>query len=112
MNTLRNYYIGFTLSLALTLLAATFVAGAFSLSPRAIAAVVVVLALLQFGAQLYFFLHIGREDKPYKDTAALLFTLVVIGIVVGGTLWIMTHLTHAMPTRFESDVISPQTQRD
>jgi cytochrome o ubiquinol oxidase subunit IV len=112
MNTLRNYYLGFSLSLALTLLAATVATGALPLSRTAIVASVVVFALLQFAAQLYFFLHIGREERPYKNTAALLFTIVVIGIVVGGTLWIMTHLTHAMPTRFEGGVVSPQTQRD
>jgi len=120
MKTLHAYILGFNLSLALTLLAFALAgehvrtAHEFPTHGTAVLALV-ALALLQLLVQLIFFLHLGQEQKPRWNLAFFAFALIVIGILVGGTLWIMYNLGHGqMPTReiFIDGEISPQTQND
>jgi cytochrome o ubiquinol oxidase operon protein cyoD len=44
---------------------------------------------------------LGRESKPRWKFIFLLFALLVVGIVVGGSLWIMNNLNYHM-------MLSPQ----
>jgi len=113
--TLYRYILGYTLSLALT------VAGPLLLwlhealhhqlptHPELIAAFV-AFALCQLAVQLIFFMHLGQGKKV--ETVVFAFTLVIVFILVGGTLWIMHNLQsqHAMPELFEHDIIAPQYQ--
>jgi cytochrome o ubiquinol oxidase subunit IV len=92
---LRAYIVGFVLSLALTLLAYSL-ATSNSLPQQQFAAFVAFLALLQFIIQIYCFMHLGRQS----DSRARLFMLgcavLIIGILVGGSLWIMFSLNGRM----------------
>jgi cytochrome o ubiquinol oxidase operon protein cyoD len=76
-----------------------------------LAAGILVLAIMQLLVQLVFFLHIGRESKR-RDIAALAFALTLIGIVVGGSLWIMANLTHTEAVPFYDSAITPQASTD
>lgn len=51
-------------------------------------------AITQALIQLVFFLHLGMESKPHWFTITFLFAVLVIIIIVGGSLWIMTHLNY------------------
>lgn len=55
-----------------------------------------VLALAQFLAQLYFFLHLGRETKPRWKLLVLGFMILVVLIIVVGSIWIMYNLNYRM----------------
>ncbi len=55
---------------------------------------VVSFCTLQALIQLFFFLHVGLESKPHWPTITFLFTLLVIFIVIGGSLWIMNNLNY------------------
>ena len=55
-----------------------------------------VFAVLQLLTQLIFFLHLGDERKPRLQGMALVFMVLVVGIVVIGSLWIMEHLNYHM----------------
>ena len=76
-----SYIVGFFLSLVLTL-------GAFLF--------IIVLAFVQLGVQLLFFLHLGREKKPWYNAFFLIITSGMIFIVIVGSLWIMHHLNYNM----------------
>ena len=113
---IRTYLIGFGLSIVLTLVA--FGLGqihlwtdhVFPTHEMAVPALI-VLALSQLVVQLFFFLHVGKEKGPRWNLMALLFALIVVVILVGGTLWIMNHLSHEqMHEPFESGIITPQTE--
>lgn len=117
MKTLHLYFFGFGLSLFLTLLAF----GLADLHLRAdhafpphgaMMALLSVLAAVQIFAQLIFFLHAADEPRPRFNLMALCFTLVVVSIVIGGTLWIMDNLahTHEVLEKPFDGVVSPQTQ--
>ncbi len=85
-----SYTLGFVLSIALTLFA-FWVAplfGAFTYS------VFIAAALAQLFVQLFFFLHFGRGADAGKNITIAVFTVVIIGIVVIGTIWIMNNLAH------------------
>jgi len=57
------------------------------------------LATVQAIVQLVFFLHLGLESKPHWYLITFIFTVLIIVIVVGGTLWIMKNLSYnLMPT--------------
>lgn len=108
---IRAYAFGFVLSLLLTLasflLAPTL--GAFALP------VLVFAALLQLFVQVYFFLQVGRGKMAGSYTLLLTFAAVIIGILVGGSLWIMANLRHQhlMPTMqdlYEHGVVAPQNE--
>lgn len=85
---IASYTLGFLLSVLLTF-------GSFlvapSLGPFALFAIVSA-ALVQLFLQLVFFLHLGHEQGPQWNLGILVFTAIIIGILMGGTLWIMTNL--------------------
>ena len=90
---LRSYLIGFALALILTLLPFGLVMFSrddfphdFVLGALSLAAVVQVLV------HLHFFLHLDRSLDQRWNSLALLFTVLIIGIMLGGTLWIMFDL--------------------
>ncbi len=112
--TFLSYTIGFVLSIVLTLAAYVPVAS-HMLSGNLLVGWIILLALIQFFIQLFFFLHIGKGKSARWNIAAISFTLIIITIVVGGSLWIMHHLNNNMMPRMESGAsndYSPQTMRD
>lgn len=106
---MRNYLFGLIASLALTgasfLVVVAHLINNHEVPSHAMAAMaLVVFALLQFFAQSYYFLHLGERKNAF-NLQLFAFALVVVAIVVGGTLWIMTHLSHGQPqTPFEGEV--------
>lgn len=91
----RNYAIGFISSVFLTFFAYIIVVGHMFDTSMAIA-IIMGLAVIQLIVQLVFFLHLGQESKPRWNIAALLFMLLVVAIIVGGSLWIMNNLNYNM----------------
>ena len=112
MNTLTDYILGYVLSLLITLFGAVllghhvFIAEHAYPSHTLLAVVFVGLALFQLVVQLVFFLHIGKGEKGRTNLPVLAFTLIIVCILVGGTLWIMANLDHNMNTmpEFTEDV--------
>jgi len=112
---IRAYTIGFVLSILLTLVS-------FLLAPNLgffAIPLLVAAALLQLFVQLRFFLHIGQRGVDgVSGSYTLLLTLaaVIIGILVGGTLWIMANLQRShmhMPTLqdlYAHGVMAPQNE--
>lgn len=55
---------------------------------------VMALAAAQVFIQLLTFLNLGIERKPRWGMMTALFTLMVIVIIFGGTLWIMKNINY------------------
>jgi cytochrome o ubiquinol oxidase operon protein cyoD len=87
----RSYLSAYLLSLVLT--AVPFVLVMTSALPRALgAAVITVFALGQITVHLLFFLHLNRaSEEPFKLTI-FWYTLIILAILVGASIWIMHHL--------------------
>ena len=89
--TFKGYIIGFCLSLLFTLISFSLVV--YEVLPRhTLLYTLPLLALIQAGIQLYFFLHLGKEEKPQWESLIFYFMVLVLLIIVLGSLWIMYDL--------------------
>jgi cytochrome o ubiquinol oxidase operon protein cyoD len=90
---LQSYVTGAVLALALTL--APFALAMGGASGTSAVAGIFGLAAIQIVVHVVFFLHLGRSDQRW-NLAVLVFTVLIVGIVVGGSYWVMYHLDHNM----------------
>ena len=93
--TAKPYLIGIVLALILTVIPFGLVA-AGALPRQTTLVAIAVLAIVQILVHLRFFLHIDFKSTPRENLMALAFAVVLIGIMVGGSLWIMFDLYHRM----------------
>lgn len=87
----KSYLIGFILSIILTVIPFAMVMNGTA-SHSTILAVVVGMAVIQVIVHLVYFLHMNTSSEERWNLLALLFTAMIIGIVVVGSLWIMYNL--------------------
>jgi cytochrome o ubiquinol oxidase operon protein cyoD len=57
---------------------------------------IIVLAIAQMGVHLVFFLHITTGPDNTNNVLALAFGVMVVFLLVGGSIWIMNHMSHNM----------------
>lgn len=92
--------IGFVASFALMVAAYRIVMHGH-LTGETLLCTIIGLGALQVFLQLIFFFHLGLESKPHWNTITLLFTILVVLIIFGGTLWIMNHLDYNLMPKME-----------
>lgn len=96
---LRGYLIGFGLSVVLTAIPFWLVMSGVIDSKQATAIVIMVFAVVQIVVHMIFFLHMDARSEGGWSMMALIFTLIVVGIAMSGSLWVMFHLNaNMMPT--------------
>lgn len=87
----RGYLTGFGLALLLTLAPfALVVWGDFNSLTTLI--ILGVCGLAQFVVQLRFFLHIDLYRQKREDLQLILFSILLLVIMAGGTIWIIGNL--------------------
>ncbi len=101
--TTKSYVIGFILSLIFTFIPYYLVVEKV-VSGSALLGTILAFAVLQMVIQVVFFLHLGREKKPYWQRSFLLATIGGITVVVGGSIWIMGHLHYNMTPVTPDDI--------
>ncbi len=85
---LRSYTLGFILSLLLTVIPFGLVMeGLYPVSTTL--ALIVAAAVLQIVVQMHFFLHLDTSSSQRWNVMVLIYTLIIIAFLVGGSLWIM-----------------------
>ena len=94
--TLRGYLIGFVLSVILTAVAFYYVMSGALQDNGVTALVITALAGVQIVVHMVFFLHMSPKAEGGWSLMALIFTLIILAIVIGGSLWVMYHLNHNM----------------
>ncbi|AWZ01355.1 cytochrome bo(3) ubiquinol oxidase subunit 4 [Rhodobiaceae bacterium] len=92
---LRQYLIGFALSLALTVVAFGLVAWG-GLAFKTALATIGALAIIQIIVQFRYFLHIDLSAQKREDLHLVLFTILLLTIMAAGTIWIMSNLAVRM----------------
>ena len=87
-----NYMIGLALATGLTF-GSFWVASAPSiLYTPGLTMALAALAIAQMGVHLAFFLHITTGSDNINNVLALAFGVMIVGLVIGGSLWIMSHM--------------------
>lgn len=90
---LLTYATGFVLAAALTVGSFVLVRTNLIWGPGIIMALV-ALAIAQIGVHLVVFLHLTTAPDNTNNALALAFGVLIVTLVVGGSLWIMAHLSH------------------
>ena len=95
---LRGYLIGYAAASILTI-GAFAAARTDALTPASVIAAITVLAIGQMLVHLIFFLHISTTPNQRTNILAFAVTMLIVVLIVGGSLWIMSHLqSNMMPT--------------
>jgi cytochrome o ubiquinol oxidase subunit IV len=99
----KSYLAGFVLSAILTAipfaLVMTHAASAAILIPA-----VVGIGVIQIAVHLVYFLHMNTRSSQLWNNAAFAFAVIIVGILVIGSLWIMYHLNmNMMPGMMPAD---------
>ena len=93
--TLPLYLTGFVLAIVLTLIPFGLVATGW-LPAGWTMGVVIVAAIIQIFVHLYFFLHLDATNDQHWNLMSTLFTVLIMLILVGGSLWIMFSVHYRM----------------
>jgi cytochrome o ubiquinol oxidase subunit IV len=104
----RNYLTGLALAAALTAGSFWVASGTSLIYTPGVPMALAALAIAQMGVHLAFFLHITSGPDNTNNALALAFGVLIVGIVIAGSLWIMYHLNGnmAMP----ADMLDMQRQ--
>jgi cytochrome o ubiquinol oxidase subunit IV len=90
-----SYLTGFVFALILTAVPfALAMSGA--LSPSATLAVICAAGSVQILVHLHYFLHLDASSAARWNVLALIFSLAIMILFVGGAIWIMHNLYHRM----------------
>ncbi len=88
-----TYVAGFGLAAILTV-ASFLTVGSGAIYGPAIPVALIALAIAQMGVHLVFFLHVTSGPDNTNNVLALAFGVLIVGLVLVGSIWIMAHLDH------------------
>ena len=89
------YLTGFGLSVVLTAVPFLLVMQ-HRLQAPVLTGLIVASAVMQIGVQLVFFLHLNGSSAQRWNLLALVYTLILLVMLVGLSVWIMAHLNYNM----------------
>ena len=92
---MRPYVIGFSLSILLTGLAFWPVMSG-TVSRPVVLPGIIIMAVIQILVHLHYFLHLDSSSTARWNVLALLLTLLIMFLFVGGSIWIMYNLNYRM----------------
>ena len=101
---IRNYLIGLGLAAVLTIASFWVVSGTPLLYAPGIPMALAALAIAQMGVHLVFFLHLTTGPDNMNNSLALALGVLIVGIVIAGSLWIMYHMNMNMGIMPASDM--------
>ena len=90
---LPTYILGLSLAILLTI-ASFWVAKTHLIYDPGIPMALATLAVAQMGIHLVFFLHLTTAPDNTNNILALAFGMLIVGLVIFGSVWIMAHLNN------------------
>jgi cytochrome o ubiquinol oxidase operon protein cyoD len=103
---LRDYAIGFVLSVILTAIPFWLVMAKVFDKSSTTAAVILAFAAVQVVVHMVYFLHMNGKAEGGWSLLATMFTLVLLIIVLAGSIWVMYHMNINMMPSMGTDVHS------
>jgi len=95
---MKDYLIGFFLSVVLTAIPFWLVMGGVIENKTVTALIIMGFAVVQVLVHMIYFLHMNGRSEGGWNMMALLFTVLLVVIVFSGSMWVMYHLhTNMMP---------------
>ncbi len=93
---LKDYTIGFVLSVILTAIPFWLVMGNVFNDSSTTALVILGFAAVQIVVHMIYFLHMNARSEGGWNMLALIFTIVLVVITLAGSLWVMYHMNANM----------------
>ncbi len=90
---LKDYTIGFVLSVILTAIPFWLVMGNV-LDPSLTRFIILGFAAVQMIVHMVYFLHLNAKSEGGWNMMATLLTVTLLVIVLAGSIWVMYHLNH------------------
>ena len=98
----KGYMTGFVLSVILTAIPFWLVMAGVLDSKLLTAVIVMGIGVVQIVVHMVYFLHMNPRSEGGWTMMALIFTLIIVGIAIAGSLWVMHHLNaNMMPMTHE-----------
>jgi cytochrome o ubiquinol oxidase operon protein cyoD len=94
-HSILSYLAGLGLAALLTVVS-FIIAGTHLVWAPSIPVALVVLAIAQMGVHLVFFLHMTTDADNINNAMALAFGVLIVFLIIGGSLWIMSHMNANM----------------
>lgn len=95
---LRGYLTGFVLAAILTVIPFWLVMGHVLDSPWLTISIVLLFAIAQILVHIIYFLHLDVHSEDGWNMLAFIFTIVLVVIVLGASIWVMyNENTNMMP---------------
>jgi cytochrome o ubiquinol oxidase operon protein cyoD len=91
----KSYLVGFFWAVLLTVIPFALAMTGF-FPPGVTAVVAAILAAAQIVVHLVYFLHMDRSAAQRWNVLVFVFTVLVIGIVIVGSLWVMHNMNANM----------------
>ncbi len=85
----KQYVVGFLLAIALTVVPFALV---MTHSAAGTPLLIAGFATAQIVVHVLYFLHVNGSEAQRWNLTALIYTAIVVGIILGGSIWIMHHL--------------------
>ncbi|MBV7534848.1 cytochrome o ubiquinol oxidase subunit IV [Duganella sp. sic0402] len=105
---LKDYAIGFILSVILTAIPFWLVMGKVIDKSSTTAIVILAFAAVQVLVHMKYFLHMNNKAEGGWSMLSTLFTVVLLVIVLAGSIWVMYHMNKNMMPSMGNDVHNMQ----
>jgi len=92
---LKDYTIGFVLAVILTVIPFWLVMGNV-IEPEMTRFVIMGFAGVQVVVHMIYFLHMNSKSEGGWNMMALILTIVLLGIILAGSIWVMYHMNANM----------------
>jgi len=93
--TVGSYLFGFVAAVVLTVIPFALVM-THALPVASLIPVILGLAVVQVVVHLIYFLHMNTSSSQGWNNAAFVFTVIIVGILIAGSIWVMYHLNSNM----------------
>jgi cytochrome o ubiquinol oxidase subunit IV len=107
---MKDYVIGFVLSVILTAIPFWLVMNHVIESPATTAYVILGFAAVQMVVHMVYFLHMNSKSEGGWNMLALIFTVIIVVITLAGSIWVMYHMNANMMPVMEMH--TPQQMND
>ncbi|HYG06080.1 MAG TPA: cytochrome o ubiquinol oxidase subunit IV [Stenotrophomonas sp.] len=87
----KSYLIGFAMAVVLTVIPFALVMN-HTFSPGTTVLIISIMAAVQMLVHIVYFLHMDRSPEQRSNIHVGLFSVLIIGIVVIGSLWVMHNM--------------------
>jgi cytochrome o ubiquinol oxidase operon protein cyoD len=94
--TYKGYLMGFLLSVILTAIPFWIVMDNVIPNARTAGVVLLVFAAMQMVVHIIYFLHLNAKVEGGWSMLAFVFTVIVVGIMLAGSIWVMYHMNANM----------------